>query len=123
MSQEKTLDYSTPPQDVSNDALPESRTTMSPEDLLAVKKAVRKIDFAVVPVMTMYYFLSFLDRANIGQLGTSEHRGSFGSDRHYRQCSCCRASGRLGLLGPPIPDYRHRALRASEQKYLDPVDF
>lgn len=60
MSQEKHLDYSTPPQDASNDALPAAGTTMSAEDQAAVRRAVRKIDLAVVPVMTMYYFLSFL---------------------------------------------------------------
>lgn len=83
MSQEKHLDYSTPPQDASNDALPAAGTTMSAEDQAAVRRAVRKIDLAVVPVMTMYYFLSFLDRANIGNariaglqtdLGFSDHQ-------------------------------------------------
>ncbi|KXN92712.1 hypothetical protein AN958_06990 [Leucoagaricus sp. SymC.cos] len=32
----------------------------------AEKRAVRKLDYTIVPVMTMFYLLSFLDRANIG---------------------------------------------------------
>ncbi|KAK7056857.1 hypothetical protein VNI00_002574 [Paramarasmius palmivorus] len=32
----------------------------------AERRAVRRMDFAILPIMTMYYLLSFLDRANIG---------------------------------------------------------
>ncbi|CAL1713318.1 unnamed protein product [Somion occarium] len=37
-----------------------------PVDELAEKRAVRKLDCTVLPLMTMFYLLSFLDRANIG---------------------------------------------------------
>ncbi|TDL17656.1 MFS general substrate transporter [Rickenella mellea] len=30
------------------------------------RKAVRKLDYTILPIMTMFYLLSFLDRANIG---------------------------------------------------------
>ncbi|KAJ3720650.1 hypothetical protein C8R42DRAFT_643035 [Lentinula raphanica] len=30
------------------------------------RRAVRRLDFAILPMMTMFYILSFLDRANIG---------------------------------------------------------
>ncbi|KAK7462345.1 hypothetical protein VKT23_007946 [Stygiomarasmius scandens] len=49
------------------------------------RKAVRKIDVAILPVMTIFYLLSFLDRANIGNarvaglqrdLGMSDHQYS-----------------------------------------------
>ncbi|KAK7056659.1 hypothetical protein VNI00_002376 [Paramarasmius palmivorus] len=36
------------------------------DDHAAQKRAVRRLDYAVLPVMTLYYLLSFLDRANIG---------------------------------------------------------
>ncbi|KDR72761.1 hypothetical protein GALMADRAFT_126423 [Galerina marginata CBS 339.88] len=35
-------------------------------DQAKVKSAVRKLDLTILPVMTMFYFLSFLDRSNIG---------------------------------------------------------
>ncbi|KAF8200246.1 major facilitator superfamily domain-containing protein [Pholiota molesta] len=31
-----------------------------------IKEAVRKLDLTILPIMTMFYFLSFLDRSNIG---------------------------------------------------------
>jgi sugar phosphate permease len=38
----------------------------SPVDRELERKALRKLDYAILPVMAMFYFLSFLDRANIG---------------------------------------------------------
>ncbi|KAF9477434.1 MFS general substrate transporter [Pholiota conissans] len=38
----------------------------TPEAEEEIKRAVRKLDLTVIPVMTLFYFLSFLDRANIG---------------------------------------------------------
>lgn len=35
-------------------------------DFAAEKRAVRRMDCAILPIMTLYYFLSFLDRGNIG---------------------------------------------------------
>lgn len=37
-----------------------------PETSPLDKKIVRKLDFFVVPMITMVYLLAFLDRANIG---------------------------------------------------------
>jgi MFS family permease len=58
---------------------------ISPEQQQAVKRAVRKIDLAVVPVMTMYYFLSFLDRANIGNARVAGLQADLGFTDHQYQ--------------------------------------
>ncbi|KAJ3503782.1 hypothetical protein NLJ89_g8279 [Agrocybe chaxingu] len=36
-------------------------------DVELERKAVRRLDWSILPVMTMFYLLSFLDRANIGE--------------------------------------------------------
>lgn len=33
------------------------------------KKAVRKVDVRLIPLLGLYYLFSYLDRANIGQFG------------------------------------------------------
>uniref|UniRef100_A0A8H7Y4K6 Major facilitator superfamily (MFS) profile domain-containing protein n=2 Tax=Psilocybe cubensis TaxID=181762 RepID=A0A8H7Y4K6_PSICU len=49
--------------DVSSTA---SRSDHSIIDVQAERRAVRKLDLTVLPIVTMFYLLSFLDRANIG---------------------------------------------------------
>ena len=41
----------------------ENRTNSDPDD----RKLLRKLDFHLIPTMTLLYLLSFLDRVNIGQ--------------------------------------------------------
>lgn len=61
------------------------RQEQSELDALAEKQAVWKLDLAVIPVMSLFYFLSFLDRSNLGNarvaglqegLGLSDHQYS-----------------------------------------------
>lgn len=48
----------------------------NPDAEATIKRAVRKMDLTIMPLMTLFYLLSFLDRANIGivslQLFTSK---------------------------------------------------
>ncbi|KAG7085987.1 hypothetical protein E1B28_003510 [Marasmius oreades] len=53
----------TPTKELTEDTSSRSSAFIDP---VAEKRAVRRLDFAILPIMTMYYFLSFLDRANIG---------------------------------------------------------
>ncbi|KAF5373687.1 hypothetical protein D9758_000898 [Tetrapyrgos nigripes] len=62
----------------------DSRTSLEYTDEEA-RRAVRRLDYAILPVMTLYYLLSFLDRANIGNarvaglqrdLGMTDHQYS-----------------------------------------------
>jgi len=65
MSTKESYDDSKMGMKVEHDTSIESEIQGS--ELLALqKKAVRKIDFIVIPLLTMFYLLSFLDRANIG---------------------------------------------------------
>ncbi|KAJ4494769.1 MFS general substrate transporter [Lentinula edodes] len=51
------------------------------------KQAVRRLDFAILPMMTMFYLLSFLDRANIGNARVAGLQKDLGmSDRQYQVC-------------------------------------
>ncbi|KAF8604714.1 MFS general substrate transporter [Ceratobasidium sp. AG-I] len=65
MSIKEHYDESKPEMQVEHDASLESENR-GPGFLALQKKAVRKIDFIVIPILTMFYLLSFLDRANIG---------------------------------------------------------
>jgi hypothetical protein len=38
----------------------------NPDAEATIKRAVRKMDLTIMPLMTLFYLLSFLDRANIG---------------------------------------------------------
>ncbi|KAF9479974.1 MFS general substrate transporter [Pholiota conissans] len=59
----------------------------SPNALAEVKRAVRRIDLAIVPIMTMFYLLSFLDRANIGNARVAGLQKGLGiTDRQYSIC-------------------------------------
>ncbi|KAF9018653.1 MFS general substrate transporter [Hymenopellis radicata] len=56
------------------------------DDLLE-KRAVRKLDWAILPVMTMYYLLSFLDRSNIGNARVAGLQADLGlTDHQYQVC-------------------------------------
>ncbi|XP_006461486.1 hypothetical protein AGABI2DRAFT_222276 [Agaricus bisporus var. bisporus H97] len=49
------------------------------------KRAVRKLDYTIIPVMTMFYFLSFLDRANIGNARVAGLQKDLGLTDHQYQ--------------------------------------
>ncbi|KAJ7288331.1 major facilitator superfamily domain-containing protein [Mycena rebaudengoi] len=44
----------------------ESQSVLDPFDTVEDRKLVRKIDFRLIPILTLLYLLSFLDRTNIG---------------------------------------------------------
>jgi len=44
----------------------EAKNQSSEHELQLERRAVRMLDYTILPVMAMFYFLSFLDRANIG---------------------------------------------------------
>ncbi|KAF5329232.1 hypothetical protein D9619_009310 [Psilocybe cf. subviscida] len=57
----------------------------NPDAEATIKRAVRKMDLTIMPLMTLFYLLSFLDRANIGNakvaglnqdLGLTDHQYS-----------------------------------------------
>jgi len=48
----------------------------------AERRAVRKLDYTIVPVMTVFYLLSFLDRANIGNARVAGLQKSLGLTDH-----------------------------------------
>ncbi|KAF8962023.1 MFS general substrate transporter [Flammula alnicola] len=51
------------------------------------RKAVRKLDYTVLPVMAMFYLLSFLDRSNIGNARVAGLQKDLGlTDRQYQIC-------------------------------------
>lgn len=53
----------------------------------AEKRAVRKLDYTIVPVMAMFYLLSFLDRANIGNARVAGLQKGLGlTDHQYQVC-------------------------------------
>ncbi|KAF9477431.1 MFS general substrate transporter [Pholiota conissans] len=57
----------------------------SVDDEKKVKDAVRKLDITILPIMTMFYFLSFLDRANIGNARVAGlQKGLHLSDHQYQ---------------------------------------
>ncbi|KAF9025133.1 MFS general substrate transporter [Hymenopellis radicata] len=71
----------------------ESRTSspsageLSEKERLRERKAVRKLDYAVLPIMTMFYLLSFLDRANIGNARVAGLQKDLGlTDHQYQIC-------------------------------------
>uniref|UniRef100_A0A0W0G0X2 Major facilitator superfamily (MFS) profile domain-containing protein n=1 Tax=Moniliophthora roreri TaxID=221103 RepID=A0A0W0G0X2_MONRR len=53
-------------EDIASDSSGVQSLKYAIHDPAAEKRAVRRMDWAVLPLMTMYYLLSFLDRANIG---------------------------------------------------------
>ncbi|KAF9003195.1 MFS general substrate transporter [Hymenopellis radicata] len=65
-----------------------STNSPSTETLLNLeKRAVRKLDYAILPVMTMFYLLSFLDRANIGNARVAGLQADLGlTDHEYQIC-------------------------------------
>ncbi|KAK1223469.1 hypothetical protein PQX77_013658 [Marasmius sp. AFHP31] len=59
----------------------------TPIDAEAEKRAVRRMDMAVLPIMTMYYLLSFLDRANIGNARVAGlQKALHMTDHQYQIC-------------------------------------
>ncbi|CAH7681965.1 major facilitator superfamily domain-containing protein [Phakopsora pachyrhizi] len=50
----------------------------------AERKAVRKLDLTIIPILSMFYLLSFLDRSNLGNARVSGLQNSLGiSDHEY----------------------------------------
>ncbi|KAF2154446.1 major facilitator superfamily transporter [Myriangium duriaei CBS 260.36] len=68
MSAEKTLEPQVTPEDPTAIDKAESSSTSSGAgyDVAATKRLVRKIDLKLLPVLSILYLLSFLDRTNIG---------------------------------------------------------
>ncbi|KAJ8080518.1 hypothetical protein AAF712_003076 [Marasmius tenuissimus] len=59
----------------------------TPIDAEAERRAVRRMDMAVLPIMTMYYLLSFLDRANIGNARVAGlQKALHMTDHQYQIC-------------------------------------
>ncbi|CAL1707482.1 unnamed protein product [Somion occarium] len=54
-------------------------------DPLEEKRAVRMLDYTVLPLMTMFYLLSFLDRANIGNARVAGLQKGLGLTDHQYQ--------------------------------------
>ncbi|OCB91746.1 MFS general substrate transporter [Sanghuangporus baumii] len=51
------------------------------------RRIVRKLDFCLIPLMTMFYLLSFLDRANIGNARVAGLQKDLGlTDHQYQVC-------------------------------------
>lgn len=60
-------DVEHPDNDVGNKTIVDQWMDMSPiERERYEKKLVRKLDFKLIPPLTLLYLLSFIDRANIG---------------------------------------------------------
>ncbi|KAH9476723.1 putative transporter [Psilocybe cubensis] len=56
-------------------------------DHAKIRSAVRKLDWTILPMMTMFYLLSFLDRANIGNARVAGlQKGLKMTDRQYQIC-------------------------------------
>ncbi|KAF9529639.1 MFS general substrate transporter [Crepidotus variabilis] len=64
-----------------------SDTKVVHHDSAAERKAIRKLDYEIIPVMTMFYLLSFLDRANIGNARVAGlQKDLHMTDRQYQIC-------------------------------------
>ncbi|KIK57790.1 hypothetical protein GYMLUDRAFT_262951 [Collybiopsis luxurians FD-317 M1] len=61
---------------------------MDPVELKKLeKKAVRRLDIVILPMMTMFYLLSFLDRSNIGNARVAGLQKGLGmTDKQYQIC-------------------------------------
>ncbi|KAF9480332.1 MFS general substrate transporter [Pholiota conissans] len=62
-------------------------TVPTPQDTEEERKAVRKMDYTLLPVMAMFYLLSFLDRSNIGNARVAGlQKDLHMTDRQYQIC-------------------------------------
>lgn len=60
---------------------------LEPLDAAEVARAVRKMDLTILPIMTMFYLLSFLDRTNIGNARVAGLQKGLGlTDHQYQIC-------------------------------------
>ncbi|KAG0143246.1 hypothetical protein CROQUDRAFT_66388 [Cronartium quercuum f. sp. fusiforme G11] len=84
-----------------------------PSDVLAEREAVWRLDLAVIPIVSLFYFLSFLDRANLGNarvaglqkgLGLSEFQYSMALTTTYIPYIAAEIPANLFLkkIGPHI---------------------
>lgn len=56
-------------------------------DKAEIRRAIRKMDLTILPIMTMFYLLSFLDRANIGNARVAGlQKGLKMTDHQYQIC-------------------------------------
>ncbi|KIM42076.1 hypothetical protein M413DRAFT_410689 [Hebeloma cylindrosporum] len=63
------------------------KDTVEEIDDAKVRAAVRKLDWTILPIMTMFYFLSFLDRSNIGNARVAGLQKSLHlTDYQYQVC-------------------------------------
>ncbi|KDR77102.1 hypothetical protein GALMADRAFT_428725 [Galerina marginata CBS 339.88] len=63
----------------------EEKNILDTVDDATVRRAVRKLDLTILPIMTMFYLLSFLDRANIGNARVAGlQKGLHMTDRQYQ---------------------------------------
>ncbi|KAF8817612.1 MFS general substrate transporter [Phlegmacium glaucopus] len=59
----------------------------SEHELQLERQAVRKLDYTILPVMTMFYFLSYLDRTNIGNARVAGLQSDLHlTDKQYQIC-------------------------------------
>lgn len=56
----------------------ESTVEQTPEESEATKKLLRKCDFRLIPPLMVIFFLSFMDRTNIGMLPSPDRLSSKG---------------------------------------------
>ncbi|KAJ2915564.1 hypothetical protein MD484_g4840, partial [Candolleomyces efflorescens] len=65
----------------------EKEAAVSKEDVELERRARLKLDWTLLPVMTMFYLLSFLDRANIGNARVAGLQTALGlTDTQYQIC-------------------------------------
>ncbi|KAJ2930951.1 hypothetical protein H1R20_g6156, partial [Candolleomyces eurysporus] len=65
----------------------EKEAAVSKEDMELERRASLKLDLTLLPVMTMFYLLSFLDRANIGNARVAGLQPALGlTDTEYQIC-------------------------------------
>lgn len=108
ISHEKDVDMSAN-SDLSEKAIKEHHEHATPLSRQETRKLLRKLDFAILPLVSVMYLLSFLDRSNIGNArlaGLEKDLGMTGWD--YAVSRLHLASKAIGLT--PSIDGRQRVL-------------
>ena len=68
------------------DTLPPPPTLTAEEE----KRLWRKIDMKLMPILTLMYLCSFLDRGNIGACASTLVKGAATAERTRRECEAAR---------------------------------
>ena len=68
------------------DTLPPPPTLTAEEE----KRLWRKIDMKLMPILTLMYLCSFLDRGNIGACASTLVKGAMTAERTRRECEAAR---------------------------------